>query len=189
MPNRSSRLKKAVCNHIMKRMNEKCFPNEERKRGGRRVGAGRPSKASRRIELKIDKAVFFMLERLKKGFSGNRTAAMEAAVRNLYAENIHDLHEVPSQTTAAPVTSEHELKIWSEPFDAVSCGRKNFEIRRNDRAFKVGDTLRLREFNPEDHTYSGREVKRVITYMIVGGEWGLPKELCVLGWSLADNDK
>lgn len=37
----------------------------------------------------------------------------------------------------------HELKILPEYFEAVTSGRKQFEIRKNDRDFKVGDQLIL----------------------------------------------
>ncbi|BDX40303.1 hypothetical protein K6D_03770 [Enterococcus faecium] len=39
----------------------------------------------------------------------------------------------------------HELKILPEYFEAVTSGRKQFETRRNDRNFKVGSQLILRE--------------------------------------------
>lgn len=39
----------------------------------------------------------------------------------------------------------HELKILHEYFEAVTSGRKQFEIRKNDRGFKVGDQLILCE--------------------------------------------
>ena len=38
----------------------------------------------------------------------------------------------------------HELKTYSEYFKAVISGEKPFEIRKNDRNFKVGDYIALR---------------------------------------------
>lgn len=40
----------------------------------------------------------------------------------------------------------HELKLDIRYFDDVKSGKKNFEIRKNDRDFKVGDTLILEAF-------------------------------------------
>lgn len=37
----------------------------------------------------------------------------------------------------------HELKLDTKYFDDVKSGKKNFEIRENDRDFKVGDILNL----------------------------------------------
>lgn len=45
---------------------------------------------------------------------------------------------------------EHELKIWPQYYKRVAEGSKTFEIRTNDRGFQQGDTVLLREFNPED---------------------------------------
>lgn len=68
----------------------------------------------------------------------------------------------------------HELKILPEYYDAVANGIKTFEIRKNDRNYKVGDTLRLREFDEDDiyqvqwatHSeYSGKECFAAITYI------------------------
>ena len=41
----------------------------------------------------------------------------------------------------------HELKIQSEYFVAVNNKTKTFEIRKNDRDFKVGDKILLREID------------------------------------------
>lgn len=43
----------------------------------------------------------------------------------------------------------HELKTWPRYFDAVKRGDKSFEVRRDDRGYAVGDTLVLREFEPD----------------------------------------
>jgi hypothetical protein len=76
----------------------------------------------------------------------------------------------------------HYLKIWPEPFTAVADGRKNFELRVNDRGFELHDMLVLREYDPELDVFTGRELEKHVTYMIRGGEWGLPDQLCILGW-------
>ncbi|MEE1897096.1 DUF3850 domain-containing protein [Flavobacterium rakeshii] len=69
----------------------------------------------------------------------------------------------------------HELKTLPEYFEAVHNGTKNFEVRKNDRDFKLGDTLILKEFIPKNHygenkpikdTYTGRELQTEITYIL-----------------------
>jgi hypothetical protein len=75
----------------------------------------------------------------------------------------------------------HELKTWPEPFAALLEGRKMFEIRKADRPFDVGDALDLREWNPDGSGYTGRETVAVVTYIVRGGAWGLPPDLCVMG--------
>jgi hypothetical protein len=60
----------------------------------------------------------------------------------------------------------HELKTWPEYFAAIVSGRKTFELRRNDRAFRENDTLHLREYEPVNRRYTGRELHRVVTYML-----------------------
>ncbi|OTP10387.1 hypothetical protein A5844_002087 [Enterococcus sp. 10A9_DIV0425] len=53
----------------------------------------------------------------------------------------------------------HELKILHEYFEAVTSGRKQFEVRKNDRGFKVGDQLVLREYKEyiRQELFSGRK--------------------------------
>lgn len=73
----------------------------------------------------------------------------------------------------------HKLKIWPDFFEAVTDGRKRFEIRKDDRTgFEVGDHLVLQEWKPlkvDDHTtihalgnYTGREVTVKVTYVLSG---------------------
>ncbi|KAA6451300.1 MULTISPECIES: ASCH/PUA domain-containing protein [Bacillus] len=59
----------------------------------------------------------------------------------------------------------HKLKILPEYFDCVCNDEKTFEIRKNDRGFKVGDLLELYEYIPEKDEYTGRVVIREVTYM------------------------
>jgi len=44
---------------------------------------------------------------------------------------------------------KHELKIWPQFYRPVAEGKNTFEVRENDRAFQAGDTVVLREWNPE----------------------------------------
>ena len=79
----------------------------------------------------------------------------------------------------------HELKTWPAPFAAVKEGCKKFELRKNDRNFKVGDTLVLREWIPQSYStlegyYTDRSVTVRVTYICEAGSWGLPPNLCVL---------
>lgn len=63
----------------------------------------------------------------------------------------------------------HELKTTDSYFQAVWEGRKNFEIRKNDRGFNSGDGLILVEYsgaeNSEKWQQSGRRISCVITYV------------------------
>lgn len=74
----------------------------------------------------------------------------------------------------------HELKTWPGPFAALLDGSKTFELRRDDRAFVVGDTLVLKEFDPGKPCnlgsscscrYTGRYAVRVVTYRCAIVEW------------------
>ena len=60
----------------------------------------------------------------------------------------------------------HELKTWPDYYGHLDDGSKNFEYRRNDRGFKEGDVLHLREWEPTFGRYTGREMRRVVTYIL-----------------------
>lgn len=47
----------------------------------------------------------------------------------------------------------HELKLDIKYFDEVKDGNKNFEIRKNDRDFKVGDILELKAWTEDTEKY------------------------------------
>lgn len=85
--------------------------------------------------------------------------------------------------------TKHVLKIWPEYYDAVANGIKTFEIRKNDRDFKIGDTIRLREYNSAMETeidaerYTGRDIKVCVVYMLTSMDYpsGIPEGYCILG--------
>lgn len=62
----------------------------------------------------------------------------------------------------------HKLKIWPEYYEAVSDGSKRFELREDDRGFRVGDTLHLCEWKPShrDGGFTGRELTCRVTYKL-----------------------
>ena len=61
---------------------------------------------------------------------------------------------------------EHSVKSWPQFFEATLSGTKFHDVRRvTDRDYKVGDRLRLREYDPITETYSGRELVVRITYI------------------------
>lgn len=74
----------------------------------------------------------------------------------------------------------HELKCDPGPFQATYIGSKTFEVRVNDRDYKVGDTLHLREYDRITSTYTGRWVSKRVTYLLAGGSYGLPDNLVVM---------
>jgi len=59
----------------------------------------------------------------------------------------------------------HELKIYKEYFEPVLNESKTFEIRKNDRDYRVGDRIVLNELHDDKKTYTGRYFKGVITYV------------------------
>ena len=75
----------------------------------------------------------------------------------------------------------HELKIWPKFFDLVRRGRKPFEVRRDDRGFQEGDTLLLREYDPDDDGYTGRELTCLVTCVVAGVDVGVKSGYVVMG--------
>ena len=60
---------------------------------------------------------------------------------------------------------EHRVKSWPTFFEATLSGVKTHDVRRIDREYHVGDTLRLQEFDPERQQYTGRELCVRITFI------------------------
>lgn len=72
----------------------------------------------------------------------------------------------------------HELKILPRYYEKVLTGEKNFELRKDDRNFKVGDIIRLSEFS--DKGFTGRDSLYNIIYKLDGGAYGLEEGYCIL---------
>lgn len=85
--------------------------------------------------------------------------------------------------------TKHALKIYPLFFDAVKNGIKTFEIRKGDRNYSVGDTLHLREYNPDlvsdidADRFTGRAVDVCVTYVVTHEDFpdGIREGYCVMG--------
>ena len=61
---------------------------------------------------------------------------------------------------------KHILKTINPYFQDVWDNKKTFEIRLNDRDFKVGDELVLIEYDPITDSQSGREIYTKVPYIL-----------------------
>jgi hypothetical protein len=63
--------------------------------------------------------------------------------------------------------AHHELKTWPHLFAAMSDGKKPFDLRNNrGRNFRVGDTILLREWVPNEEHYTGQSLTKYVTYVL-----------------------
>ena len=74
----------------------------------------------------------------------------------------------------------HELKTWPEYWAEIFFGHKTFEVRQNDRDYKIGDKLILCEWDNDKKEYTGRQLARTITYILEGGQFGIEKGAVVM---------
>lgn len=73
----------------------------------------------------------------------------------------------------------HELKVLPKFFIDIKNGEKSFELRKDDRDFKVGEFILLREW---DGIYTGRfELVRIRYILRDCPEYGLMPGYCILG--------
>ena len=63
----------------------------------------------------------------------------------------------------------------------VCTGQKTFEVRKNDRDFKVGDILHLRNYSHPEKEYLYGYALCEVTYILKGGQFGLEEEYVIMG--------
>ena len=78
------------------------------------------------------------------------------------------------------LTTTHELKILPKYFSEVLGRVKNFEVRKNDRNYAVGDTLLLREW--DGTAFTGRHLLRRVGYILSDLEY-VKEGYVVLGFA------
>ena len=75
----------------------------------------------------------------------------------------------------------HDLKCETEYYQAIERGKKKFELRNNDRNFKVGDMVTL--YETVQGNYTGRSLPPFeIQYVLIGGKYGLSGGYCIFNW-------
>lgn len=74
----------------------------------------------------------------------------------------------------------HELKTHPEYYRAILDGIKRFEIRKNDRDFKVGDILQLHEYDPNTGQYTGEWTYVHVTYILDNPDFGVQPGFVVM---------
>ena len=84
------------------------------------------------------------------------------------------MQQLPSQQEK----KVHDVKLGATFFEDVKTGRKTFELRKNDRGYKEGDTIVLHEY--KDGTTTGRTITKKIAYMLEDFT-GLEDGYCILG--------
>lgn len=87
-----------------------------------------------------------------------------------------------SRDTQTMEVTVHEIKCYQEFFKAAAEGKKNFELRFNDRNYKTGDVLKQREVDGNGG-YTGRYLEQQVIYMLEEFA-GLEKGYCILGVEL-----
>ena len=58
-----------------------------------------------------------------------------------------------------------EKKIWPGYIDFIASGKKKFELRLDDFKISEGDYLLLKEWNPKTKKYTGKNIKKKVTYV------------------------
>lgn len=82
-------------------------------------------------------------------------------------------------STAKQNFTVHELKSWPAFYQPVADRIKTYEVRKNDRGFKVRDRLWLREWDPTDKEYTGESLVAEIVHVLTKHEGLQPNFVCM----------
>ena len=101
------------------------------------------------------------------------------------ADSTNSERTQPENAVKSRKPKTHEIKCWPQFFGPVADGTKPFEIRENDRDYRVGDTLHIREWCPTKRDLTGCECRAIISYLT---PWEQIKGNVVLGIKLLSQD-
>ena len=74
----------------------------------------------------------------------------------------------------------HELKIKLDYFIAIRNRTKNFELRKNDRDYRVGDLIKFIVLDDFNNTYNPSELYYISYVLQNCPEYGLQEGYCIL---------
>lgn len=100
-------------------------------------------------------------------------------------EQEEKMQNLPSDTQKTG-QKVHQIRLAKTYFDDVANGIKTFELRKNDRGYKVGDILEMMEF--ADGKNTGRTVKVLVTYMLEDYT-GIEDGYCIMATKLMKDDE
>lgn len=85
---------------------------------------------------------------------------------------------VESEQKEKPMT--HELDSYSQQFEAIKAGLKTFMYGFNNQSFRVGDKLKINEFDYDKQVYTGSFVEVRVIYLQEGGEDDIPEDYIIM---------
>ena len=75
----------------------------------------------------------------------------------------------------------HRIKVLTPYYQDLVDRKKSFELRINDRDYRVGDTVILEEYTGE--FFTGRGIRRKIKYVLKDcPQFGLKNGYCIFCW-------
>jgi ParB/RepB/Spo0J family partition protein len=99
------------------------------------------------------------------------------------AKKLREKEDAERMAAGAPVREPktHEVKLAASWWNDITSGKKRFELRKNDRGYKVGDKLLMQEYAAG--AFTGRTILADITYMLEEYT-GLTEDYAILGIEL-----
>lgn len=85
---------------------------------------------------------------------------------------------IESEQKEKPMT--HELDSYIDQFEDIVKGLKTFMCGFDNKSFRVGDILKINEYDRDAILYTGRFVEVRVTYLQQGGENGLPEDFIIM---------
>ncbi len=58
-----------------------------------------------------------------------------------------------------------EKKTWPEYFEKILSGEKTYDFRLADFECNPGDTLVMKEWDPQTEEYTGREISKIVGFV------------------------